>query len=93
MVIESLGKLGGVRVSLRHEDVPHARYLNIKFANGGAATIVLDQGFGAWGLPRQVSLRHDFGADVAAQARRLASVNVALQRRGVGKTYLVGTAS
>jgi hypothetical protein len=34
----------GVPVSLHQKDVPHGRYLDVDFANGGAATIVLDQG-------------------------------------------------
>jgi hypothetical protein len=88
-VIELLGKLCAIRVSVRHTDVPHGRYLNIRFADGGTATIVLDQGFGAWAPPRNVSVRHDFGANIAAQAKRLASVNTVLQRRGIGGTYLV----
>jgi hypothetical protein len=90
-VIELFGKQGGLRVSVRHTDVPHGRYLHVKFANGDAATIVLDQGFGAWGPPQNVAVRYDFGADIGAQAKRLASANTLLQRRGVGKTYLVAT--
>jgi hypothetical protein len=50
-VIEALGRLSAVRVSVRHTDVPHGRYLNIRFADGRTATIVLDQGFGAWAPP------------------------------------------
>lgn len=91
-VIELLGKQNGVGVSVRQEDVPHGRFLDIEFADGSTATIVLDQGFGAWAPSRHVVVRHDFGADVTVQAKRLASVNVVLQRRRVGKTYLVATA-
>jgi ATP-dependent helicase YprA (DUF1998 family) len=90
-VIELLGKQRGVHVVVRHTDVPHGRYLHIKFANGSAATIVLDQGFGAWVPPRNVAVRYDFGADIGTQAKRLASANTLLQRRGIGKTYLVAT--
>jgi hypothetical protein len=90
-VIELLGQQRAVRVSVRHTDVPHGRYLSITFTDGSAATIVLDQGFGAWTPPRHVTVRHDFGADAAAQAKRLASVNAVLQHRGIGKTYLVAT--
>jgi hypothetical protein len=90
-VVESLGKQHAIRVTVRHADVPHGRYLNIRFADGATATVVLDQGFGAWGLPRNVSVRYDFKADVFAQTKRLASINAVLQRRGVGKTYLVAT--
>ena len=90
-VIELFGKQRGVHTSLRQKDVPHGRYLDIDFADGSAATIVLDQGFGAWGAPRHVTVRFDFGADVATQAKRLATVNAVIQRRGFGKTYLVAT--
>jgi DEAD/DEAH box helicase domain-containing protein len=90
-VIELLGKQNGFRVSVHHKDVPHGRYLNVGFADGGAATIVLDQGFGAWVPPRHVIVRHDFGADAATQAKRLASVNAILERRGIGGTYMVAT--
>jgi hypothetical protein len=90
-VIELFGKQRGVHVSLRQKDVPHGRYLDVDFGDGTAATIVLDQGFGAWVPPRQVTVRYDFGADIAAQARRLATVNAMLQRRGIGKSYLVAT--
>jgi hypothetical protein len=92
-VIEHLGKQRGVRVSVLHRDVPHGRYLGIDFRDGSRATIVLDQGFGAWAPPRNVSVRYDFGADIAAQAKRLATVNAVLRRWGVGKTYLVAAAT
>jgi hypothetical protein len=90
-VIELLGEQRGVDVSLHQKDVPHGRYLDVGFADGGAATIVLDQGFGAWVPPRDVTVRYDFGANAAAQVKRLATVNVVLQRRGIGKTYFVAT--
>jgi hypothetical protein len=90
-VIELFGKQRGVRVSLCQKDVPHGRYLDVKFADGSAASIVMDQGFGAWAPPRHVPVRYDFGGDVGAQARRLVTVNAMLQRRGIGKTYLVAT--
>jgi len=90
-VIELFGKQRGLHVSLRQKDVPHGRYLDVNFADGNAATIVLDQGFGAWAPPRHVTVRYDFGADVTAQVKRLATVNAILQRRGIGKTYLVAT--
>jgi DEAD/DEAH box helicase domain-containing protein len=90
-VIELFGEHRGLDVSLHQTDVPHGRYLDVGFANGGAATIVLDQGFGAWAPPRDVTVRYDFGANAAAQVKRLATVNTLLQRRGIGKTYFVAT--
>jgi DEAD/DEAH box helicase domain-containing protein len=90
-VIELLGEQRGVDVSLHQKDVPHGRYLDVGFVNGGAATIVLDQGFGAWAPPRDVTVRYDFGTNAAAQVKRLATLNTVLQRRGIGKTYFVAT--
>jgi DEAD/DEAH box helicase domain-containing protein len=90
-VIELFGKQRGVSVSLHQKDVPHGRYLDVDFADGSAATIVLDQGFGAWAPPRHLPVRFDFGANPAGQARRLASANVVLQRRRVGNIYFVAT--
>lgn len=90
-VIELFGKQRGLHVSLLQSDVPHGRYLNFEFANGAAATLVLDQGFGAWAPPRQANVRYDFSADAALQIRQLTTMSAILQRRGVGKTYLVAT--
>lgn len=88
-VIDLFGQHRGIRVSVVHKDVPHGRYLDIEFKDGSRATIVLDQGFGAWSAPRHIPVRHDFGADAATQVRRLATTNVVLQRNGIGKTYFV----
>jgi hypothetical protein len=92
-VIEELGRERGLRVSVLHKDVPHGRYLSINFRDGSHATIVLDQGFGAWAPPRNVIVRHDFAAAISAQAKRLTTINAVLQRRGVGKTYLVAASN
>lgn len=89
--VELLGKTRGLDVSLHHRDVPHGRYLNVTFKDGKRATIVLDQGFGAWAPPKGVIAKHDFGADPSVQAKRLAVFNAVLQRRGLGKTYFVAS--
>jgi DEAD/DEAH box helicase domain-containing protein len=88
-VIELLGKQNRMEVSVYLKGVPHGRFMTIDFTTGERATIVLDQGFGAWAPPRHVRLRHDFEADPGAQAKRLATVNVILQRSGFGSTYMV----
>ncbi|TIN79760.1 DEAD/DEAH box helicase [Mesorhizobium sp.] len=90
-VTELLGQQRGIRVSVVHKDVPHGRYLDIEFKDGSRATIVLDQGFGAWSPPRHIPVRHDFGAAKDVQAKRLAVTNAVLQRNGIGRTYLVAT--
>jgi hypothetical protein len=92
-VIELFGKHRGLNVSLRQKEVPHGRYLDFYFVGGNVATIVLDQGFGAWAPPPHLPVRYDFGTDVAIQVKRLSAVNAVLKRRGTGKTYLVATTS
>ena len=92
-VIEELARKRGLRALLVEKEVPHGRRLRIEFSDGTAATIVLDQGFGAWAPPRGVTVRHDFSANTAAQAERLATINVILEKRGLGETYLVVTRS
>jgi ATP-dependent helicase YprA (DUF1998 family) len=91
-VLEQLGRERSVRVSIVHKDAPHGRFLHLEFRDGGRATIVMDQGFGVWVPPRHVSVRYNFDAAVSAQAKKLATINAGLERRGVGKTYLVAVA-
>lgn len=69
----------------------HGRNLVVNFADESAATIALDQEFGAWAPRRHVAVRYDFVADISTQAKRLVSLNAVLQRPGIGKTYLVAT--
>lgn len=90
-VIELFGQQRGLHVSLLQKDVPHGRYLDVDFADRTSAKIVLDQGFGAWVPPRQITVRYDFATDATSQVMRLATLNAILQRRGIGKTYLVAT--
>ncbi|QOZ23118.1 DEAD/DEAH box helicase [Bradyrhizobium sp. CCBAU 51753] len=92
-VIEWFGKQKDISVSVLQGDVPHGRYLTINFKDGRRATIVLDQGFGAWAPPPNVRVRYDFEADIVVQAKRLATINAVIQRRGTGKTYLVATSA
>jgi hypothetical protein len=91
--IETFGKQVGLSVSVDQKSVPHGRFMVLSFANGREATIVLDQGFGAWSIPRHVRMRHNFSADAATQVAALRQVNAVLARTGAGKTYLVGTVS
>ena len=92
-VTEQLAKQQGLPMVVQQQDVPHGRFLHIDFADQTSATIVLDQGFGAWAPPRHGTVRHDFHADTATQARRLGELNAVLERRGAGKTYFVASAS
>lgn len=87
--LESFGAQCGLRLELTQGETPHGRYLELMFADGNAATVVLDQGFGAWGLNTRAPLRFDFQADPATQASKLKSATAFVQRRGPGKTYIV----
>src|SRR5690606_13661505 len=91
-VVERLGKQRELCVTLQHKDVPHGRYMRIEYVDGSRATIVLDQGFGAWVPLRHVRVRYDFDADSEIQVQRLVSVNAELQRKGSGATYIVALA-
>lgn len=91
-VVEQLGQQKGLALSLTHGEVPHGRFMDITFKDGSNAMIVLDQGFGAWGIPRGRMVRYDFAPAPQAQARWLASFDIALQRRGAGRSYIVVSA-
>jgi ATP-dependent helicase YprA (DUF1998 family) len=91
--VEALGMALDTDVSLHHGDVPHGRYLRLRMRDGALVTIVLDQGFGAWMPKRGMTVRHNFTSGPAEQAKRLATLNVLLERRGVGATYVVVTAT
>lgn len=91
-VVERFGRQRGLYVTLQHKDVPHGRYLRIEYVDGSRATVVLDQGFGAWVPLRHVRVRYDFAADPQTQTQQLAAVNAVLQRKGGGATYIVAVA-
>jgi hypothetical protein len=88
-VIEELALLRGLQVLVRHEHVPHGRFMDIEFKDGSGAVVVLDQGFGPWAPPPGRPIRCDFSLPPAAQAKWLSAFEVGLQRRGAGKTYMV----
>ena len=87
--IELLARARGLRASVEHTAVPHGRYMHLKFKNGTRARLIFDQGFGAWAPPRQLKVRFDFSMDPQSQSSRLENFNVLLERRGLGKTYVV----
>ncbi|MDQ6436652.1 DEAD/DEAH box helicase [Mesorhizobium sp. LHD-90] len=88
-VVAVLGAKRGLVTTVRQLDVPHGRFMTINFADKSRAKIILDQGFGAWALPRGIQVRFDFTADHTHQVERLATVNVLLQKQGVGNTYVI----
>ncbi|WP_420392105.1 DEAD/DEAH box helicase [Acuticoccus sp.] len=89
--IEAYGRIRRLRLSVHHAIVPHARSLTLAFSDGHAAKVMLDQGFGAWAPPSNVKVKHPFAIPPEAQAAALAKINVVIQRKGEGATYLVAT--
>lgn len=86
-VISLYGRRIGLSVTSR-EGVPrHGRVLTVTFANGTKASVLLDQGFGAWGVDG-ASPRFDFGATPTQQANLLATTQAVLSARP-GGTYFV----
>lgn len=86
-VISQYGRRIGLAVTSREGAARHGRVLAITYANGVKASVLFDQGFGAWGaVGRHVSF--DFHAPVAHQVNALAMANVSLEARA-GGTYLV----
>lgn len=86
-VMSLYGRRTGLSVTSREGAPRHGRVLLITYANGVKASVLFDQGFGAWGaVGGQASF--DFHASVAHQVNALAMANLTLKSRP-GGTYLV----
>lgn len=82
----------GVALIVRFERVPHGRYMNLKFEDGVSATVVFDQGFGAWRVTSSGNLSmHDFRASPKRQADALERSSASVGKGGFGPTYLIAT--
>ncbi len=91
-VIIEYALMNDVSLTLRFERVPHGRYMKLVFEDGGSATVVLDQGFGAWRVTSTGILsQHDFRATPKRQAEALARSSASIVKGGFGPTYLVAT--
>lgn len=86
-VISNFGRRIGLAVTTHEGSPRHGRVLSITYAGGATATILLDQGFGAWEV-RGGQSSFDFRATPAQQTNALAMANTALQARS-GGTYVV----
>ena len=88
-VARVLGEMMGLDVSLKITDKAiHGRKLELEYADGSKAIILLDQGFGYWRITGDPP-RHDFRGTPAAQARALYRANAAVS--GVGESYFAVT--
>ena len=86
-VISLYGRRMGLSVTSREGATRHGRVLELTYANGAQATILFDQGFGAW-EGEGASTPFDFHAVPMQQANTLASAHVKLKGRS-GGTYVV----
>src|SRR5690606_13509194 len=86
-VISLYGRRMGLSVTSREGATRHGRVLGLTYANGVQATILFDQGFGAW-EGEGASTPFDFQAVPMQQANALASAHVKLKGRS-GGTYVV----
>jgi len=80
----------GVDLTIQLEKVPHGRYMLFRTTQEREVQIIMDQGFGAWALPRGQSFR--FSADPAAQAAELGAVGGFVQRQSRTLSYIVAVA-
>lgn len=84
-VAQFLGEKLGLDVALEVTDSAiHGRKLELEYADGSKAIILLDQGFGYWRIVGNPP-RHDFRAAPAAQASDLSRSNAAVS--GTGESY------
>ena len=86
-VISLYGRRIGLAVTSREGAPRHGRVLEITYANGAKASVLFDQGFGAWGVVGAY-VSFDFHAPVAQQVNALAMANPSLKGRS-GGTYVV----
>jgi hypothetical protein len=85
-------KLKGVDLTIQFAQVPHGRYMTITFDDGAIATIVFDQGFGAWRTTSSGNLvAHDFRVSARRQAEALSKASVSVAKAGYGPTYIVAS--
>lgn len=68
---------------------PHGRYMLFRTTQGREVQIVMDQGFGAWSLPRRGGQGYHFAADPATQARALSAVTGFVQLQSQKLSYIV----
>ncbi len=74
------------------QKVPHGRYMVCRLEGGREVQIVMDQGFGAWCLPRDSNQRFAFAAAPSAQAADLSAVKGPVRRQSHQLSYLVAVA-
>ncbi|MBX5168783.1 DEAD/DEAH box helicase [Rhizobium sp. NZLR1b] len=89
-VQKQYGLLKNVNVDVVVGECGHGRFLDLSFADGRTASVIFDQGFGAWSpTVRDSRTTHDFKQSDHAQAVSMSKANTMLSRKGVWPTYVV----
>ncbi|MBD9488746.1 DEAD/DEAH box helicase [Ensifer sp. ENS11] len=91
-VLKEYAKKKDVDVRVTFKRVAHGRYMHLRFDGGKSATIVFDQGFGAWktaGNGASSSARFDFRDSAVRQADAMSRSSAMVSKSGHGPTYLV----
>lgn len=89
-VLSEYGQLKNVEVDVQVGDCGHGRFMDLQFADGRVATVIFDQGFGAWSpTVRDNRAHHSFSQNVAKQASAMHACNLMLVRKGIWPTYVV----
>jgi hypothetical protein len=86
-VLALYGRRLGMAVTTVEGKPKHGRVLTIRFADGSGATVLFDQGFGAWDAQGS-RVTYDFMASPAQQVNALGAANASLKSRP-GGTYVV----
>jgi hypothetical protein len=88
-VVQLLGDKLGLDVALEvATSGMHGRKLELEYANGSKAIVLLDQGFGYWRIVGNLP-RYDFNAALAVQANALFGLNATVS--GTGESYFAVT--
>jgi hypothetical protein len=92
-VLKEYAKKRDFDLHVTFKRVAHGRYMHLRFNGGKSATIVFDQGFGAWKTAGNgVSLaRFDFRDSAVRQADAMSRSSATVSKSGLGPTYIVAS--
>lgn len=93
MVLKEYAKRKDVDLNITFQRVAHGRYMHLRFTGGKQATIVFDQGFGAWNTVGNgaASTRFEFRDPPDRQAESMGRCGAMVSKTGLGPTYLVAS--
>ncbi|MFN3320117.1 MAG: DEAD/DEAH box helicase [Allorhizobium sp.] len=89
-VLGEYGRVRNVDVDVQVGDCGHGRFMELQFTDGRIATVIFDQGFGAWSpTVRDHRAHHGFSQSAAKQALAMQAFDLMLVRKGIWPTYVV----